>query len=183
MMLLSIIVALFLGKADSVLIILAESTKSAVENVIIIGGMMCLWSGLFNILKETRLVKQLSNILKRPILKIFDSDTITETQIENISLNVTSNMLGIGNAATIYGLNTLEEMQKNNIDKKTATDNMSILTVINAASIQLIPTTMITLRAMNGATNPSSIIIPVWIVSGISLIIGIITIKVLNKRR
>lgn len=183
MIIASIITALLLGRADSVLVVLSESTKSAIESVITIAGMMCLWSGIFNILKETKLVKKLAAFLKKPILRLFEKNSMAESEIENISLNITSNVLGIGNAATVYGLNAVEEMQKNNLDKKTATNNMTILAVINAASIQLVPTTMITLRAINGAENPSAILVPVWIVSGLSLIAGIIAIKMLNKRR
>lgn len=183
MIIVSIITALLLGNADSILVVISESTKNAIESVITIAGMMCLWSGFFNILKETKLVKKLAAFLKKPILRLFEKNSMSESEIENISLNITSNVLGIGNAATIYGLNAVEEMQKNNLDKKTATNNMTILAVINAASIQLVPTTMITLRAINGAKNPSSIIIPIWIVSGLSLIAGIIAIKMLNRRR
>lgn len=182
MIITSIIVALWRGNADSIMVILSDSTKSAIENIFVIGGMLCLWSGLFNILKNTDIVKKISSKTRKIICKLFDKKELTESQIENISLNITSNVLGIGNAATIYGLKAIEEMQKNNIDKKTSTDNMNILTVINAASIQLIPATVITLRAAAGAANPSSIIIPVWIVSGISLITGIVVIKILNKR-
>lgn len=183
MIVVSIMVAMVKGNADSILIILSNATKSAIENIFVIGGMLCLWSGLFNILKNTDIVKKISVKLKRLIYLIFKKQDLTETQVENISLNITSNILGIGNAATIYGLKAIDEMQRDNLDKKTSTDNMNILTVINAASIQLIPTTIITLRAVNGADNPSDILIPVWITSSISLLVGIITIKILNKRR
>lgn len=178
----SIIVAMIQGNADSVMVILSAATKVATENIFVIGGMLCLWSGLFNILKNTDIVKKIATKLKKIIYIIFKRQDLTDTQVENISLNITSNALGIGNAATIYGLKAIDEMQKNNLDKKSSTDNMNILTVINAASLQLIPTTMITLRAANGSKDPSNILIPVWIVSGVSLLAGLAAIKILNKR-
>ena len=99
-----------------------------------------------------------------------------------MSLNIVTNIVGIGNAATINGINAMKEMQNENEDKEKPSDNMTTFVLINTASLQLIPTNMIALRAMYGSTNPSSIIVPVWIVTMLSLIVGITSIKILNKK-
>ena len=97
-------------------------------------------------------------------------------------MNIASNVLGVGNAATVNGIKAMEELQKGNQIKELPNDNIATFVLLNTASVQLIPTSMIALRALYGSQNPSSIIYPVWIVTFIALIVGIISIKILNKK-
>jgi spore maturation protein A len=104
-----------------------------------------------------------------------------EIAMGSILLNLTSNMLGLSNAATPFGIKAMEELQKVNPEKDTATNDMALFLVINAACIQIIPTSIISMRAACGSQNPGSIIIPAAIATGIAAIMGIIYCKVLEK--
>ena len=93
-----------------------------------------------------------------------------------------ANILGLGNAATPLGLKAMKTMQKENPKKDTLTNSMAMFIIINTASIQIIPTTVIAIRSSLGSTNPTSIIIPVWIATICAAFAGIIAAKILMKK-
>lgn len=169
---LSIAMSFFVGSADGVIGVITKSSMSSVETLFAIAGMTCFWSGMFNIFSKTRCIKIASKILNPVINKIF-GNTLSEKELENVSLNITSNVIGVGNAATVYGVKAMEEMQKNNKDKSVATHNMSLFAVINTASVQLIPTTIISYRILYNSVNPNMVIIPNIVISFASLAVGI----------
>ena len=111
---------------------------------------------------------------------------------EQIAMNMTANILGIGNASTPLGLKAMETLQKDNKDKERLSDSMAMLIVLNTASLQIIPTTIIAIRVSLESKNPTSIIVPVWIATICAAIAGIISVKIFiakentkykNKRR
>jgi spore maturation protein A len=159
--------------------VISES-KIAVENIITLTGMMCFWSGIFKIFEKTSLLDKLSNKVNRIVLKFFNKKELTEEAQKNMALNITSNILGIGNASTINGVKAMEAMAAINKSDKP-TNNMTKFVLINTASIQLIPTSMIALRTLYGSSDPTCILIPVWIITIVSLIAGLISICILNK--
>lgn len=178
----SMIISLIMGNPGAVISDIMEYSKVSIQNIIELTGMMCFWSGIFNIFENTSAIEKFSNFFNKFIFKIFDNKKLTKKAKEYMSLNIVTNIVGIGNAATINGINAMKEMQNENKDKEKPSDNMTTFVLINTASLQLIPTNMIALRAMYGSTNPSSIIVPVWIVTMLSLIVGITSIKILNKK-
>lgn len=181
MIIISIVVAFLFGNIGNLTDIIMETGVSATENIIKMIGMTCFWSGMFNILEKTSLIAKISNVLKKCIIKLFKKEEISEKAMENISLNMTCDMLGVGNAATVYGIKAIEELEKTNPDKEKASDNMVTFAVLNAASIQLIPTGMIALRSMYNSENPTCIVPYVWIVTLVALFVGIVMCKILNK--
>lgn len=181
-MIISAIVFSFIwGNIANVPNIIMESSVNATENIVKLIGMTCFWSGMFNILQKTSLIEKLSKIITGCIKKLFKKEEVNDNAMENISLNMTCDMLGVGNAATVYGLKAIEELNKENDDKTRANDSIIMFVILNAASIQLIPTGMITLRAMYNSQNPVEIVPWVWLVTVASLIVGIISCKILNK--
>lgn len=178
----SMIISLIMGNPGAVISDIMEYSKVSIQNIIELTGMMCFWSGIFNIFENTSAIEKFSNFFNKFMFKIFDNKKLTKKAKEYMSLNIVTNIVGIGNAATINGINAMKEMQNENEDKEKPSDNMTTFVLINTASLQLIPTNMIALRAMYGSTNPSSIIVPVWIVTMLSLIVGITSIKILNKK-
>ena len=96
---------------------------------------------------------------------------------EKIAMNMTANILGIGNASTPLGLKAMEELQKNNNNKERLSNSMAMLIVLNTASLQIIPTTIIAIRVSLKSINPTSIIVPVWIATICAGIAGIIAVK------
>lgn len=181
MIIVSLVLAITVGNVGNITNIIMDSSALAVENIVKLAGMMCFWSGIFNILSSTNLVKKLSKFTSRVLKKLFSSGQMSDEAMENISLNVTSNVIGVGNVATVYGIKAVEELNKLNHDKNRANDNMIMFVLINTASIQLIPTGIITLRAMYHSKDVTCIVLPILIVSIVALTVGIIACKIVNK--
>ena len=178
----SYIYAIFTGKVSQINNSVFDSCESAVQLSITFLGTMCLWSGIMQIAKKTTLIDKLTNFLN-PIMKILFPDIKKDNPVhKEISMNMVANMLGLGNAATPLGLKAMKTMQKENPKKDTLTNSMAMFIIINTASIQIIPTTVIAIRSSLGSNNPTSIIIPVWIATICAAIAGIITAKILMKK-
>ena len=96
-------------------------------------------------------------------------------------MNIIANLLGLGNAATPLGIKAMKSMQKENVNKDVLTNSMATLIVLNSASIQIIPSTVIAIRNSLGSTNPSIIIVPVWIATICSAVAGIFAVKFFIK--
>ena len=131
------------------------------------------------IASKTQIINYLSKILK-PITKKLFLD-LNEKSYNNIIMNMIANILGLGNAATPLGLKAMKELQKENSNKEELSDNMMMLIVLNTASLQIIPTTIIAIRGSLGSTNPTKIIFPVWISTICAAIVGSICTKIVIK--
>lgn len=178
----SYIYAICVGRISEINNSIFESCKSAVDLSITFLGTMCLWTGIMQIAKKTTLITKLTNALK-PIMKILFPDIDKDNPAyKEISMNMVANILGLGNAATPLGLKAMNTMQKTNPQKDTLTNSMAMFIIINTASIQIIPTTVIAIRSSLGSNNPTSIIIPVWITTICAAIAGIISAKILMKK-
>lgn len=181
MIILSIIYAIFNGSGGVVLNSITTGAVNSVENIFAFMGMLCFWSGIFNILKHTNLITKLSKIILPITRKLFNDDEVDDEILQSVALNVTADALGAGNAATIYSVDAIQKMQNRNKNKETLNDSMGMFILLNTASIQIIPTTMISLRAVYGSDKPLAIVIPVWIVTIIALFVGLLSMKILNK--
>ena len=158
-----------------------EGANDAVTLSINLLGSLCLWSGIMQIASDSSLVKKLSKLLS-PILNFLFPSLITNNKIKKeISMNIIANILGLGNAATPLGIKAIESMQKENSKKDTLSNPMMMFIVINTASIQLIPTTVIAIRNSLNSQNPTSIIFPTWIATILAAITGIFVTKLLIK--
>lgn len=178
----SYIYAIVTGRVEQINNSVFESCESAVKLTITFLGTMCLWSGIMQIAKKTTLINKLTYLLS-PIIKILFPDIPKNDPVhKEISMNMVANILGLGNAATPLGLKAMKTLQKENPKKDILTNSMAMLIIINTASIQIIPTTVIAIRSSLGSTNPTSIIIPVWIATIAAAIAGVITAKILMKK-
>lgn len=160
-----------------------SSINSTIELIITLFGSMCFWNGIMNIVKNTSLINKIKNILN-PLIKFLFPDLSKESEAyKNISINMASNLIGLGNASTPAGLKAMKELQKENKNKKTLSKNMILFMLINTASIQLIPTTIISIRMSLGSKNPSGIILGVWFASLSSFLFIIFITKIYFKFR
>ena len=182
MLIISLVISMINGNVSVILDSIMQSSTSAIENVITLAGMMCFWSGIFNIFEKTSILDKFSNIFKKIIFILFDKKHLNKKAIEYISLNITSNVIGIGNASTLNGIKAINALQEENDIKDIPNDNMTTFVLLNTASLQLIPTNIIALRSLYGSVDPTNIVLPIWIVTLCSLIAGISAIKILNKR-
>ena len=139
------------------------STNDAIKLSIELLGTMCLWNGIMQIANKTTIIDKLTNLLM-PIIKILFPEMRKNKQIQKeISMNMIANILGLGNAATPLGLKAMKSMQKENEKKDTLSNSMLVFIVLNTASIQIIPTTVIAIRNSLGSKNPTAIVFGVWI--------------------
>ena len=150
---LGIVIGILTGKGEIVSKALVSSTTSSVELVIGLVGMMCLWCGIMRIAQKSGLTDKLAKVL-RPILKMIFKETSKNNKVmSSITMNLTANMMGLSNAATPFGIKAMEEMQKMNVEKDTASNDMALFLVLNAACIQFLPTTVISIRAEIGRAH------------------------------
>ena len=175
----SIIYAIFSGNIESLNKNIFESTESAVNLTLTLLGTTCLWSGIMEIASKTQIIEYLSKILRPFIKRVFSG--INEKSSNNIIMNIIANVLGLGNAATPLGLKAMNELQKENKNKEELSDNMMMLIVLNTASLQIIPTTIIAIRSSLGSDKPTKIIVPVWISTICAAIVGITFTKIIIK--
>ena len=178
---LGIIVGIVTGRVEILSKAVVSSTANAVELVMGLVGMMCLWCGIMKIAEKSGLTDKLARLL-RPILKIiFKEAGKNPKAMSSITMNLTANMMGLSNAATPFGIKAMEEMQENNNEKDTASNDMALFLVLNAACIQFLPTTVISIRAAYNSQNPAIIILPAIIATGTAAVLGVIYCKILQK--
>lgn len=177
----SYIYALFSGNLEKINNGIFESASSAVELTLTFFGTITLWCGIMQIAKDSSLSKKLAKALKPLIKLLFPDVNENEPAHEEISLNIIANFLGLGNASTPLGLKAMESLQKKNANKSTLSNSMAILVLLNTASIQLIPTTVIAIRTSLNSANPTSIIFPVWVSTFFAAFIAILVAKILIK--
>lgn len=168
------------GKLDGITNEIFNSLRSSVDlGIGLLGGMM-LWCGVLKVAEKSGLVDNISDFI-RPVMKIiFRGIPGKSPAMGAMVMNITSNMLGLGNAATPMGLKAMQELQLLNPRKDTATNAMCLFLVVNAAPIQLLPATVLSLRASAGSANPGIIIVPAIITSFIAVFSGIISCKLLE---
>lgn len=182
LILLSLICAVVTGRMPQLSAAVMSGAAGAVELVIAMLGMMCAWTGLMKIADEGGITQILSKLLNPLMCRLFPNCKKGSPASKAICMNITANLLGLGNAATPMGIAAMKEMAKLN-PTQTADNSMVMFVVINTASIQLIPTVMGTLRAKYGSPLPFDILPAVWVTSVCALIVGIITAKLLEGRK
>ena len=179
--------AIFSGNLQNLNSSIFDSVESAVNLSITMLGTMCLWSGIIHVAANTNIMKMMNKMLKPIVRFLFPEIRKNQKAQSEISMNMVANVLGLGNAATPLGLKAMETLQEENKNKQELSNSMIMLIVINTASIQIIPTTIIAIRSSLGAENPTSIIVPVWIATICAAVVGIAVTKLLirysNKRK
>lgn len=178
---LSVTYGIFSGNLSNLNSSIFESVDTAIKLTINLLGTMCLWCGIIQIANKTSIIDKLTKILK-PLIRIIFPEVKRGSKVEKeISMNMIANILGLGNAATPLGLKAMKSMQDENPQKDTLSNSMAMFIILNTASIQIIPTTVIAIRNSLGSSNPTSIVFPVWIVSICSATVGIVVTKIFIK--
>lgn len=184
--LISFIYGILMGNVEKINQSIFESAKNAVELSITFFGTICLWNGIMKIAQQTSFNIKLAKLLRPLINFLFPDSKNNEKAKEEISMNIIANFLGLGNAATPLGLKAMKTLQKENPKKDTISNSMAMFIVINTASMQLIPTTVIAIRTSLNSVNPTKIIFPVWGATILAAIAAItatkVFIKIDNKR-
>lgn len=181
MIIVSIIVSIFNGTVNETINAAFEGAKSAVFTVLSFAGVMCFWTGIMKIAEKSGLSKKIEKLL-RPIISFLFPNAGTEAK-KYISINMSANLLGMGNAATPMGIKAMQCLDKENKRPLYASDNMCMLVILNTTSLQLIPTTIIALRVAANSAKPFSIILPIWISSLTAVIVAVTLAKLYFRRK
>lgn len=162
-----------------------EQCGRAVELSLVLCGSICFWNGLMAVAQEAGITAMLSKLLSPFLGRLFGGLKKGSKALEAISLNVTANLMGLGNAATPLGISAMQELQKEQPKelRGTASNSMVLLTVINTASMQIIPTTVLMLRVKYNSNNPTEIIPCVIACSVLAFTAAVITAKVLSWKK
>ena len=150
------------------------SGSTAVDMIFTIAVVICLWLGVMNIAKKSGLLDKIAKTLYPIIRFLFPEIPKDDIAISYISLNIVMNMLGLGNAATPFGLKTMKELKRLNNNSNVASRSMITFLVINTASVTIVPTTVISIRLLNGSNNPNEILESCIITTFFSLILALI---------
>lgn len=183
MLLAAFITGVATGRISEVSDALMTGAKDAASLCFSLLGIMCLWTGLAKIAEKSGLTNILAAALYPVTRILFPRLKKNSAALNAIVMNIVANLLGMGNAATPLGIKAMKELDKLNPDKKTATDEMCMFAVINTASVQLIPATLIALRETYGSQNPGEIILAVWFTSIIVIFVGTTLAKIFALKR
>ncbi len=169
------------GKLDIVTGAAIDSAKQSVELAIGLIGIMGLWLGIMKIGEDSGLIGALGKLL-RPIMKLLFPDVPSDhPAMGAMIMNISANIIGLGNAATPFGIKAMEELQTLNYKKDTATNAMVTFLAINTSSVTLIPSSTIAILSSLGSTNPTNIIGPTIIATTISTSVAILVSKILQN--
>lgn len=181
LMIAGFIVAMLNGRIEAVTKAAIDSAGEAIELGIALLGVLCLWSGLMGIAEKSGIIRYLSRIMRPVFRLLFPGIPKNHPAVAAIIMNLAANFLGMGNAATPLGLKAMNELQKLNSKKDTATDAMCMFLVLNTSAIQLIPATIIAIRTKLGSSAPAEIIGTIWITSLCATISGVIAAKLFKN--
>lgn len=153
------------GRLEAVLAAGLDGAGAAFYSVLGFAGLLCFWSGILALCEAGGLSKLMSRALSPVLSRIFGRDSAA---LPHIAMNVTANLLGMGNAATPSGIRAMQELDNEN-RSEYPNRKMCVFAVMNTASLQIVPATVAAMRAAVGAAKPFDIILPVWICSALSL--------------
>lgn len=157
----------------------AEGAQSAVTLCLSMAGMLCLWNGVLTVMDQCGLTLALRRLLLPVLRRLYPEFSHNGEVLDGVSANVAANLLGLGNAATPFGIRAARGMAKKYGTR--AGDGLCLLVVCNTASIQLLPTTVAAIRSGAGCATPFDIVPAVWVASAISLACGLVAAKVLSR--
>ncbi len=160
-----------------------QAAKTAVELSIGLIGIMAFWLGVMKVAEASGLAARLGSLLKPVTRRLFPDVPPDHPAMSAMIMNISANILGLANAATPLGLKAMEELNKLNRRAGTATDAMCTFLVINTSNVQIIPATVIAIRAAAGSASPAEIIGPVILVTALTLVVGVTTVKILGRMR
>lgn len=181
MVLISIISAIFTGKLDETVNSVFEGAATSVATLISFAGAMCFWTGIMKIAEKSGISAIICKIISPIVNRLFPN--CGKSAKYHISMNMTANILGMGNAATPMGILAVHELDNENKIPDIPSDAMCMLVVLNTTSFQLMPTTILALRSAAGSQNPTSVIIPIWVASAFAVSIGILSVKLMCTKR
>jgi spore maturation protein A len=168
LMVTSILFSFLNGRLDAFTKSIFEGAKSAVEVSLFLLGIVCLWLGITRVIEDSGLIHRLSGFFQFFVRRLFKNIPPEHPAITSITLNVLANLFGLGNAATPLGIKAMQDLKTLHPDGETVTFEMMVFIVVNTASIQLIPFTVIGILADYGSKDPSAVVLPTLLATFLS---------------
>ncbi|MFR2270753.1 MAG: nucleoside recognition domain-containing protein [Clostridium sp.] len=181
MIVIGIVGSIYFGNLTELNTVIMSEGSRAIEFTISLAAIMALWMGIMNIAKDSGLIDKIGQKMNFILKALFPKIPQNHKSMSYIIMNIIIIMLGAGNGATSFGLKAMEELQTLNPKKDRASNEMILFLVINISSIQLIPFTMLKIRADAGSTNPNEIIISTLVATTVSTIVAIISCKLFER--
>lgn len=184
MVVLSVIFGLATGQLDAVSEAALSGASSAVELSLTMAGVLCLWSGVMEIMNVCGISGGLARLFRPLLRRLLPQASRDSETLAAVSANVSANLLGLGNAATPLGIQAARRMARG--CDGIASDELCLLVVLNTASIQLLPATIASVRAATGCQTPFDILPAVWMSSALSVAAGLTAARLfsaLGRRR
>ena len=169
----SVITAAFTGRLEELTRAIFEGAKTAVEISLYLLGIVSLWLGITKIIEDSGLIHRISHLFRPLITRLFKTIPDDHPAISSITLNMLANLFGLGNAATPLGIKAMQDLQTLNGEKDTLSFEMMLFIVVNTASVQLLPFTVVGILSSFGAVNPSGIVLPTICATVISAVIAL----------
>ena len=180
MLALSVCAALLEGRLGVLTGAAMEGASAAISLCLSLAGALCLWSGLAKVMERAGVTEKLGRLMRPVFRRLFPQAGNDPVALGYLTGNVSANLLGLGNAATPMGIAAVKRMKALSAGTE-ATAEMCLLIVMNTASIQLLPTTVASVRASLGASSPFDILPAVWVTSILSVTSGIVAAKLLRR--
>lgn len=177
----SVIFSAINGRLEQFTKSLFDGAKSAVEVSLFLLGIVALWLGVTKIIEESGLIHRLSNLFRPAVSRLFKDIPQDHPAVTSITLNFLANVFGLGNAATPLGIKAMQDLQSLNKEVETVTFEMMLLIVINTASIQLIPFTVIGILSDFGSKNPAWIVSPTILATVLSAVFAVTALFAFRK--
>ncbi len=179
MVMASVVCAVAGGRMAQVSSAALEGARAAVELCISLAGVLCLWSGFMELLKQCGLERKLAALFRPLMRRLLPQASRDAETMAAVSGNLSANLLGLGNAATPLGIRAARRMALG--AEGRATDELCRLVVLNTASVQLLPTTVAAVRAGCGSAAPFDILPAVWVSSILSVSVGLLATRFLER--
>lgn len=179
MIVVSLVCGLITGQGEAVGAAAVSGAAQGVELCLSMAGLLCLWTGVMEVMRRCGLAARLSRLLRPLLRRLFPSFAEDKEVMDAVSANISANLLGLGNAATPLGLEASKLMARRT--PGVASDGLCMFVVCNTASIQLIPTTVAGLRSAAGCTTPFDILPAVWLASTLSILTGVTAVRLFSR--
>ncbi len=179
----SVLLAAFAGQMSALTDSIVSSARGAVDLAIGLIGLMAFFLGLMRVAEDAGLLRHLARLIGPVLQRFFPAVPIDSPAMSAMILNISSNMLGLGNAATPFGIKAMEELDKINSKHGTATNAMVLFLAINTSALAILPSGVVSLRASVGSQDAMGIFIPTWFASGCATLVGITAALLLSRLR
>lgn len=177
-----VLVAGATGQVDRITSSVTEQATTATNLIIGLAGIMVFWMGMMNIAAKSGLMQVFARLLRPLVMRLFPDVPPDHPAAGAILLNISANFLGLGNAATPFGLNAMQELQKLNPGPETASPAMCTFLALNTSSVTLIPTTVVALRAAAGSQSPADVVGPTFLATLAAATVAITLDRFLRRR-